>query len=1492
LIRAAPRIAGNVVWSGAVELEGECVVAEGSVLRLAPGCRVAAPAGSPQPRLIVEGMLVVEGSFWRPVTLNAAIASAGGWVILSRCRMSGRGGVALNLYGQGHRLDCVDIEGFESAVILRDGAAAARRLTISGCPKAIVVASGGSLSLERARLSGCETGLRLQGGAAVARGLTIDGGAAPVIVGVDGKLDWEGGGVSARGPAWPSIVTAGEFVARGAPGQEMTLDASISAAGGRVDLHRCRLNGRGEGEGLNLYGAGHRFQRVRLRGFATGLILRDGDAGVRELSIDGVDSPLAIGAGGSLRARDMRISGERASLSISEGGRLIWAGGAISASGPAPARVTVKGELTASGGPQRELRLDAVLSLEGGNARLSSFLLISADGEELALEALTIAGCGAGTAAARAGRLIWSGAGAPAGRTVISVKGEFVARGANPFTLDASIAAEGGRVELANCRLEGIDGEGLTLRGTGHLLERVELDGFERGLSVRDGAARARGLTITGERAGLEIGEGGILSWEGGGISASGPEPARVTVKGELSAGGGPERELRLEAALSLEGGSLRLSNFLLIGADREELALEVVTISGCGAGIAAARGGRLTWAGAGAPAGRAVLSVKGEFTARGAGSPFILDASISAEGGRVELANCRLVGRDGEGLTLRGGGHSLEEVTLEGFERALSVRGGETRARGLRIAGERAELEIGEDGVLSWEGGGISASGPAPARVVVKGGLTASGSPMRKLRLAAALSLEGGSARLSSFILSDQRGEELALEALTIADCGAGQVAARRGHLTWVGAGAPAGRAVISVKGEFTARGAGSPFILDASIAAEGGRVELANCRLEGRDGEGLTLRGDGHRLEELTLEGFRCGLSLRGGEARARRFTVVRCETAVAVGEDGRLSWEGGEARSGGTGALVSGGHALLRGLRFQGLRLGSRVENGTLELDGVACGEISGAAVELISGGFAGLRGVLAPGGTVLAAAAGHAHLSGGCEGAVRASASAQVCVVPAALALETLGALRAFVLRTGGRPPWRGAYMAAAASSVRVFASWARLQPRVVGAWVHRSWVAGGWEPGSSDIDLALSVQELSSPRAKSWLARAQSLHAGARRLFPALGELLIAEESEWRETAASGLPRPAEWRRQARVLAGRLPESAAAAPASALLGARLEAAMAYSRLMDVCFHPRMAEELARRETAKAVVDLLRYRSDAGERGAARPREEFRAALASSHPEWAERLRVLDTPGRAHRAACALAAAAARHWAGPELARSPSPRANGAEPPRDSPELLLAREALDGARRDFGGAVSAGVFDTLHRSYLVVEPDSSETILAEGLAAWSRRAAACGLRPALPIVLTPRGWALWRGTAYQDFPSAAARWPRPGGPLLERAGSDFPGATRVFWGDFSSPPPPAEDAAASLAQGRAQFRLIRRLLVREARGSRAAAHHLLSRAACLALASRGLPAPDFDLDAAFSGLESFAPRAAAGLRRAASGDWSEFDGATDELLPPTA
>ena len=1401
-VKAPPRIYGWASWGGDIELEGECVIEPSAILILEPGCRVKAVGGA-RAIIVAEGVLLAKGGPDRPVLLDVSIGSAGGRVSLSHCRLRGRGGEGLNLFGSNHRLDDVSLEGFDAGLLLRDGALSARNLTMSACGSAAVVGEGGILAWEgggaasaggaRTRIvaKGELTGngltldgeLSLEGGRARMSRLERSGGdgtklrlgelilagcGAGVLSARGGRLDWAGQGGAA------AVAVEGEFVARGEDGTGFALAATIATAGGRVELANCRLEGRG-GEGLTLRGAGHRLENVTLAGFDCALSIWEGEA----------------------RGTDLTVAGGR-SVVVGEGGNLTWNGGGMTSAAGARARIVTKGELTGSA-----LTLDATLSLEGGRARLSRVLLRGGDGTELAMDDLNVVGCGACAIETRGGSLIWEGARARDGSAAIAVEGELVARGREGagFALAATIATAGGRVELANCRLAGKGGEGLTLSGPGHRLENVTLTGFRRGLSVWEGEVSASGLEVSG-------GERQIVG----------------------------------------EGGRVRLARLLLRGDDGTALALDDLIVEGCGAWGLSARDGKFFWGGAGASDRFAAIAVEGELVARGAeGSAFALAATIVTAGGRVELANCRLEGEGGEGLTLRGAGHRLENVTLTGFQSGLSVWGGEMSALGLEVIGGARQI-VGE----------------------------------------------GGRARLSRLVLRGDDGTRLALDELLVADCGAWGVSARGGRLIWGGAGARSSSAAIAVKGELVARGAaGGEFVLSATIAAAGGRMELANCRLEGKGGEALTLRGAGHRLENVTLAGFERGLSVRAGELRAAGLTIRGGVQSAAVERGGYFLWDGGGASGAGAGVRVRGGEAFLRDLRFAGLRRGVRVESGTARVEGLDCRELSGPAVELQGPGFASLRDCRAPGGVALLAAEGHVHLAGPFEGSVQVSPSAGLCVAPEAISREPLDARRGFILSTAGSPFFGRAYRAAAASSIRLFAVWARLQRGVAGAWVYRSWVAGGWEAGASDIDLALSVRELSSSGARTWLANAHALHARARRLFPALGELLIAEESEWSETAGSGLPRPREWARQARILAGRLPPVPEAKPEDARLGARFEAALAYTRLMHVCFRPRMAEELARREAAKAVVDLLRYRSPEGESGRAAPREEFRAAMSVAHPEWSERLRALAVPGGAHRAACALAAAAARHWDGglrPETRASSSP---ALDRPLGSDGALRRRvEEIDGARRDFAGAATGAVFDTLHRSYLIVEPDCPESVLREGLAAWSRRAAVAGEEPPLPIVLTRPGWAAWRNTAISDFPASLAARPARDAPAAESAGRDFPGHVRLSWGRFLPPPPAPAEAAAALRQSEAQFRVIRRARAEEARFSRSAAHHLLVSAACLALARRGTAAPDFDLDAGLAALAPSAPRAADGLRRAAAGDWTGFEEAAAELLRPAA
>ena len=188
-VKAPPRIYGWASWGGDIELEGECVIEPSAILILEPGCRVKAVGGA-RAIIVAEGVLLAKGGPDRPVLLDVSIGSAGGRVSLSHCRLRGRGGEGLNLFGSNHRLDDVSLEGFDAGLLLRDGALSARNLTMSACGSAAVVGEGGILA-------------------------------------------WEGGGAASAGGARTRIVAKGELTGNG-----LTLDGELSLEGGRARMSR------------------------------------------------------------------------------------------------------------------------------------------------------------------------------------------------------------------------------------------------------------------------------------------------------------------------------------------------------------------------------------------------------------------------------------------------------------------------------------------------------------------------------------------------------------------------------------------------------------------------------------------------------------------------------------------------------------------------------------------------------------------------------------------------------------------------------------------------------------------------------------------------------------------------------------------------------------------------------------------------------------------------------------------------------------------------------------------------------------------------------------------------------------------------------------------------------------------------------------------------------------------------------------------------------
>lgn len=678
----------------------------------------------------------------------------------------------------------------------------------------------------------------------------------------------------------------------------------------------------------------------------------------------------------------------------------------------------------------------------------------------------------------------------------------------------------------------------------------------------------------------------------------------------------------------------------------------------------------------------------------------------------------------------------------------------------------------------------------------------------------------------------------------------------------------ATGGSGRLLVKGLLVARGLpGLPVRLEAGVVTLGGRLDLARCRVS-RAEEGLLLRGTGHRLRELALEGCGTGLIVRNGAARAAGLSARDCRLGARVDAGGELLWAGGGVSEGDVGLLVDGGRASVSRVCFAGLRAGARVNAGCVELDGVRCRGVADEAVGVHGPAFVAARGLRNPAGVALVAVDGHAHLRDAPAGLVRVSGPARLCA--AEIPERPLGLARRLVLATGASRLGAALYRLAAAAVLRLLGAWAARQGLVAGLWAHRSWVGGDWMPGASDIDLALSAHGLGSPAERAWLRRAQAAYGRARRAFPALGELLAAEERAWARASAAGLPRPREWPALARPLAGRLPPlPPPRTPLAEAAGQRLEAAWAYSRLMEVCARPAMPEALSQREAAKATADLLKALAPAGAPERVLPRQAILESAARRDPKLGEWLRELVRPGRAQLAACQLAA----DFAG-SLGDAPAGKVDGADSAADAPPGPH-REALERARSHFAGLMEGGVFDSLHRSYVVVPDDAPRSQLAAGLASWTREAAACSRLTPLPVLLTRSAWAAWRASAYGDFPAALAASPRADRGL-ETAGAAFPDAWRFSWGRWRTAPPAGDAAELAVEQAAAQFGTVWMHAAASFGASAAADHHLLSRVAAHALHRLGVAPPDFDFDAALAALEPAEPALATSLRLAAAGD----------------
>lgn len=395
----------------------------------------------------------------------------------------------------------------------------------------------------------------------------------------------------------------------------------------------------------------------------------------------------------------------------------------------------------------------------------------------------------------------------------------------------------------------------------------------------------------------------------------------------------------------------------------------------------------------------------------------------------------------------------------------------------------------------------------------------------------------------------------------------------------------------------------------------------------------------------------------------------------------------------------------------------------------------------------------------------------------------------------------GARRALADWAAGRSP-RGllsvpfsAYYAAAAASVRL---WARASGQPVSDLrVHRGYSAADWRPGVSDIDLT-GVWRDPGPDAEpaaleSW-ARG---YARLRRVFPVLGETVLADEASWRRYRRHG-----DFRAQA---------GGAAVPTDPMERARrgvdrwteqLHAAARLARAyLDEPPGPRRS-----RTAVKSFLDVVRH----GDEGVPPTREAAARALEG------EPARAAARAGTGEEAAlAALCAESARLLDARARAISALlPEAGTAASAAGIPAPLAARQAQSAVAR-LGAAVGlpkTAVFDSTSGVWLVF-PRLADG--ADGAGFWDALRGFKRQDPAYAGALLPLTEAAMRllaWSAYGEDPLKALAWRAAApaaasgrGPLLSRH-------VVAIVGTDGLPPAPPQALAESLLRESASLLLL--------------------------------------------------------------------------------
>lgn len=629
---------------------------------------------------------------------------------------------------------------------------------------------------------------------------------------------------------------------------------------------------------------------------------------------------------------------------------------------------------------------------------------------------------------------------------------------------------------------------------------------------------------------------------------------------------------------------------------------------------------------------------------------------------------------------------------------------------------------------------------------------------------------------------------------------------------------------APLIISGRAAGRSVNSSFAGNSSGAAFSGRAaaELAGCVFSANGGPAFELSGDaGLEAASCSCDGGAGALAMEG--RASARLSACRlsggAKPAAALGGSAFLS-ASGSAFTSDADALYCRGAASLE------------LERSVLAAGAGAALDFGGRRAELRSSRLSGAGGLLLTGGPAVradglevSAADYAADQAGGTllligsrcyggarggvlirRGAARISSSSVDGAPYPGLAAGRDASLRCRAVTYNGaawRPPAAGAgprrlrralaAFAAATARAPLFSGLYRLYylagaraaalllgPGPGGAvYLYRGMASAGWEPGLSDMDLAVLTPDLSPEGDRALYSSLRARLRVLRSAFPFTGEVLTAPARDFSAFVAGWGIKGSEFGAASRLLAGA--PAAVRAPAGGARADLTEAYYAYTLLLGHYLDRSLPPAFRNRNCLKGFVDVRRYLD------AASPVRAARAAYAAAA---GLDLASVD-PGAA--AEAAYGAFAALHRAAPPCgAGVPAP-----VPPSgwfNSHAFAAACEELRAA----AGCDAGVALDSLYRVYLVL-PDAA----AGDREAFARAAAALrgagNYFSASPLILTRSSFAALCALPYLNNPAFALDLARP-------AAGTGPADGGVFCWNLALPPqlPPDREAAILAAR----------------------------------------------------------------------------------------